>query len=108
MGRGRDWMPDEVEELSRLRESGKSAAELAQHFDRSIYSIRRKVAELGVIVQGWRNPNLGVTRDVEVRRMAVKWRDYLSAQEIADMCGVSRNSIVSHWRRALRDGEIKS
>lgn len=102
MGRGPKWTAQDERILIQMRRAGASHLECAEALDRTAKSVSNKLIDLGKTE--YRHHNFGITQDPAVRRMATEWRGKKSASKIAEMCGVTRNAIIGHWRREFRGG----
>lgn len=107
MGRGQKWTQEESDRVVGLYvDTRLKPEEIAVIVGRTRNAVAFHLSQKGA--RKYSTPLHRPLKYPEVRATAVKYRGVKSASEIASMCGVTKNSIISHWRKAKRDGEIPS
>lgn len=99
--------------ISTLYHNGWTAKEVSQVMGVGVGRVYQIVRDVAPTQKSNDNVPAGIPADridikETIRETAIANRGKASASQIAEACGVSRNSIIGHWGRALRSGQLQA
>lgn len=97
MARGMLWVQADIDLMGTLSKSGWTDKAIADVVGRTPSAVMSKRAELGQMKRTGGGGNRLVNK--AIRAACLRMRFKLSASQIGERLGISRNAVIGHWHR---------